>query len=295
MGGGEEFVGVEKVRSSFHSLARATVMATMFALHAPMANSATITVLDHDTIHIEGVIERGDFERFREAFASTSGPVSVSLNSPGGSLSEALSIAKLIRDAWMVTEISEGQFVHQTWQTLPKPVRCDSVCALIFVAGAARIYGVHDDKNGRPALGFHRVHLAPEINAQLDATSAEREFGRGNDVFLTALADYDAPQAFVEKIVRTRSDDLILLDASEFYTVFGQSRQLGDGIPWLEEFLTARCGRRLTDAEYEWMDKHRNDAEGKRLNDRIYERLRCVNQLKQEHQDSIRKRLRGIP
>ena len=263
-------------------------------LAASSAHAATISIVDGD-IYVEGPIESGDFDQFQRAFAQTEGPVSVRLNSPGGNLLEALRIARLVRSAWMVTELPGGMFEQQEWKGLPTPVRCDSACALIFITGAARIYMIDDEVNGRPGLGFHRAFLNPDVNVALDPSSSEREFARANESYLAALAEFGAPQAFVEFVSRTRSDELLLLGATEYYRVFGESRQLGDGIPWLEEYFTAQCGHRLTDAEYSWMDKHRDEAEGKGLHERIYERLSCISALTLDHQDKIRRQLRGTP
>jgi hypothetical protein len=290
VGGGEEFVGVEEV-NTFRQIAAAFAFTALLTLGVPTAYGATVQADDNGRVYLEGPIEKGDFEKIRKAFVKADRSVWLDLNSPGGDLLEAVKIARLVRNAWIVTEVSNWRFVGSKQKELPKPVRCDSACAIIFIAGASRIYMVDDEKNGRPALGFHRAYLDSGTNSVLDATSSERAFDQGNDVFRGALAEFGAPLAFIEQVMRTRSDNLMLLGAAQFYDIFGESRTLGDGIPWLEEFFNARCGRRLSDQEYEWMDKHRDDPAGKQLLDRIYQRLSCVNRLNDQHQAELRKQL----
>lgn len=125
---------------------------------------------------LTGLIERGDAERIKKFFASTLGytnpddwelstnlgysapttfatvnPDRLCLNSPGGSFLEALEIAKILNS------LSYGTVV-------PRDARCESACALIFLAGSYLTEGesyVSDRHiHATAKLGFHAPSLS---------------------------------------------------------------------------------------------------------------------------------------
>jgi hypothetical protein len=90
----------------------------------------------------EGAIDPGAADRFAEEIAARGEYVkAVSLNSPGGSVEDALAISTLIREKGLNTEVATRAL-------------CASSCPLIFAGGVARqaaenaILGVHQVFNG---------------------------------------------------------------------------------------------------------------------------------------------------
>lgn len=116
-------------------------------------------------IIINGVIENGDFDKIRSIFdtgitfdpsggeVGASGPY-ICMDSPGGSLSEAIKIATLIKDRSMTVVLPNAH--------------CESACSIIFMAGSLngevsrKIYS-------SSKLGFH----APELKLEGSNYSAE--------------------------------------------------------------------------------------------------------------------------
>ena len=116
-------------------------------------------------IIIHGVIENGDFEKIGALFnqgitydpsggeVGVSGPV-LCMDSPGGSLREAIKIANLIKD-------------RSNTYVLPN-ARCDSACSIIFMAGSINGQASRSIYSSSK-LGFH----APELKLEGSNYSAE--------------------------------------------------------------------------------------------------------------------------
>ncbi len=99
----------------------------------------------------EGSIDLGAADRFAEEIAARGEYVkAVSLNSPGGSVEDALAMSKLIRDKGLDTRVATKAL-------------CASSCPLIFAGGVARAA----EKDA--ILGVHQV-----FNAGTDRPSAEQ-------------------------------------------------------------------------------------------------------------------------
>lgn len=118
-------------------------------------------------IIIDGTIEGGDFGKIKQIFAQkpvydpsggeiSNPPTHVCLTSAGGSLAEAINIAKLFKSEEVTTIV-------------PPKARCESACSIIFMAGIWR---------GLPSrylyptssLGFH----APSLLLKGDSFSADQ-------------------------------------------------------------------------------------------------------------------------
>lgn len=132
-------------------------------------------------VRLSGNIESGDAERleqlFRDngllhCFAENYCPFSnvLSLDSPGGSLSEALSIARFVRD-------------HQLTVLLEQEASCESACAFIFFAGYTEYEGYFHSRryaHVSARLGVHRPYLplpegvfaASDVERIIDLTDA---------------------------------------------------------------------------------------------------------------------------
>ncbi|MBX3598698.1 MAG: ATP-dependent Clp protease proteolytic subunit [Rhizobiaceae bacterium] len=95
------------------------------------------------TLHAEGSIEPGTAARLALELQAVGTKVKViSLNSPGGSLNEAIALGEQIRFANLSAEVADGAV-------------CASSCPLFFAGGTTRSAG------SRAAIGVHQFYAAP--------------------------------------------------------------------------------------------------------------------------------------
>lgn len=93
-------------------------------------------------LHLTGTIEIGSAERFAAEIAARGEYVhTVVLESPGGSVVDALAIGSLIHEKGLATKVAAGSL-------------CASSCPIIFASGATRI------ASPDAAIGVHQVYAA---------------------------------------------------------------------------------------------------------------------------------------
>jgi Predicted periplasmic protein len=102
---------------------------------------------------LTGTIDPGSAARFAEEVAARGEYVStVLLDSPGGSVNDALEIGRLIQEKAYATEVRDGGL-------------CASSCPIIFASGAER-------RAGRDAaIGVHQIYAAALSASPVDALS----------------------------------------------------------------------------------------------------------------------------
>ena len=120
---------------------------------------------------LTGTIDPGAAERFAAEIAAHGEYVkAVALDSPGGSVAEALAIGKLIREMGYTTSVAAGAL-------------CASSCPLVFASGKERLatdrsaIGVHQIYAAIPA-GSLTLRLAAAGNAMSDAQTLTAEISR---------------------------------------------------------------------------------------------------------------------
>lgn len=95
----------------------------------------------------EGSIEAGTAELFAQEIATRGEYVkTVSLNSPGGALEDAMAMARLLREKGIGTEVADGAI-------------CASSCPLLFSGGSTRTAGP------QAAVGVHQFYAATKSDA----------------------------------------------------------------------------------------------------------------------------------
>lgn len=115
---------------------RGNVTADEDDLRAPLA----FTLQPGGMLSVSGYVDVGAAARFAaELDARGEYVTTVSLNSPGGALDDAIEIARLIRERALATEVADGAF-------------CASSCPLILAGGTAR--GVGE----KAAIGVHQFY-----------------------------------------------------------------------------------------------------------------------------------------
>lgn len=144
-----------------------------FALIAPPAFSAEISVVSDDEIRISGEIKGGDGARFVALLAARrmNPEATVSLASDGGLIGEATTIGLTIRERGLVTYVPKGN--------------CYSACALIWLGGTKLFrhpkseIGFHQSfdretsiPQGNALVGFYLAKLGYDVRTSLFATEA---------------------------------------------------------------------------------------------------------------------------
>lgn len=106
------------------------------ALRAPM----TIELRNGGVLALTGTIDVGAAARFAAEVEARGDYVkTIALDSPGGSVADALQMGKLIRDKGFATSVAAGAF-------------CASSCPLVFAAGMERT------ATAASAIGIHQVY-----------------------------------------------------------------------------------------------------------------------------------------
>lgn len=122
---------------------------------------------------LTGTFDIGSAARFATEIAARGEYVkTIALDSPGGSVEDALSIATLIHDKGFATSVAAGAF-------------CASSCPLVFAAGTARL------ATPQSAIGVHQIYAA-QLSG--DPQSALRVAG-------AAMADAQATTARITRFL----------------------------------------------------------------------------------------------
>lgn len=108
-----------------------------------------------------GTLDKAAPERLAALLASEDHPLTVSFDSPGGSLVAGLELGKLIRDQGLNTvvgtEYFEERYNHSSGATelvsIAKDVGCYSACAYAFMGGVSRAL-----EGDSPRLGVHQFY-----------------------------------------------------------------------------------------------------------------------------------------
>lgn len=110
-----------------------------------LRNAVRFTLESGGILSVEGAIDPGASARFAAELEARGEYVStVSFNSPGGSLDDAMAMARLVRERALATRIEDGAL-------------CASSCPLIFAGGVTREAG------DRAAVGVHQFYAAEEL------------------------------------------------------------------------------------------------------------------------------------
>lgn len=120
-------------------------------LQKPMA----ATLIEGNVLQLQGAIDVGAFARLEPELKRLAEYVNwVEINSPGGSVDDALALAKLVRTLKLNVRVPAGGY-------------CASSCPLIFAAGLKR------DMHERANIGVHQIYVpANDPNATRDPAQA---------------------------------------------------------------------------------------------------------------------------
>lgn len=146
---------------------------------AMLEQPLTIALQAGGVLSLTGTFDIGSADRFAaEVQARGEYIQTIALDSPGGSVDDALTIATLIHDKGYATAVAAGAL-------------CASSCPLVFAAGATRT------ANSRSAIGVHQIYAA-QLSG--DPQSALRVAG-------TAMADAQTTTARITRFLATTTVD----------------------------------------------------------------------------------------
>ncbi|MFT5743140.1 MAG: hypothetical protein ACI86S_001206 [Paracoccaceae bacterium] len=143
---------------------------------------------------LTGRIAEGDAGRFADALASRDAPKIVFLNSPGGSVMDALEIGRDLRILDVTTQLTASDI-------------CLSACPLLFAAGTTRI--ADDDA----WLGVHQSYFGE--NTVLPAFLAVDNIQRGQAKVIGYFYDMGVDLRIMQPAMSTPPDEIYLLTPQE--------------------------------------------------------------------------------
>lgn len=208
---------------------------------------------------MSGTIQPGDADRFHQALTSVmrnpphvlngktvnsivndGTPASLCLDSPGGSISEALKMADILYNYDALHGPSQdGYWIGHLGTAVPAGARCESACALLFLAGGVNYEGDAGRLpmrvlHARAKLGFHSVSLQV-ADGNYDAATVNQAF----KVALASMEELTARQA----ILRLRPSLLSVIlttpsDSMHYVSTVGEAAEWNieiRGLPKLKD------------------------------------------------------------
>jgi hypothetical protein len=192
---------------------------------------------------LEGTIQAGDYEKFKNFILNGGNAFQIYLASPGGDLVEAMKIGLLVRLLKLSTVVPGKALTNQTLELAaaehglanPKAnYECASACFFIFVAG---IHRSHDDR-GPALLGIHRPSLTADTLKRLSADQAIAANGQSRTMVENYLKAMGAPAKYAEIMYSDPGRRIRWIRNDEF------EADLDGFIPQLRDWVDTRCDKR---------------------------------------------------
>lgn len=207
-------------------------------------------------ILLRGPIEVGDAERLRTFILDDPErairALGLMLESPGGSVSEAMRIGRIVRA--LVWNARAGSF----GSTASSNSYCASACFLVYVAAAKR-------EAFPTSLGIHRIYMRDD-QSQRSAADTAIAMRTANRALRDYLDEMDVPQKFYDRMRNSSSLEIDWLSKRDV-------AELGLFAPFWEEFMISRCN--YNKADHLDMYFARNDEEVRALVARMSSFWRC--------------------
>ncbi|WP_376874359.1 hypothetical protein [Albirhodobacter sp. R86504] len=163
---------------------------------------------DGPSLTMTGTISPGDADRF-EAFLDAEGTdfETVRLNSPGGSVSDALAIGQRLRQEEINTALQEGDI-------------CLSACPYILAAGVSRAVDIDAQ------VGVHQHFF--DVNTVLPAFLAVEDIQRGQGAVMAYLNEMGIDPLIMQHALITPPDEIYVLmqeELTEYRMIFTPDAQ----------------------------------------------------------------------
>ena len=153
------------------------------------------------TLNVTGTIDLGSAERFRAELESVGEYVkTIALDSPGGSVNDALEMGRLIREGGYATSVASGAL-------------CASSCPLVFAGGKERL------ATATSAIGVHQIYAsvsAESLPAGLQAAGEAMSDAQKTTAAITRyLTEQGVDPALWLHALETPPNRLYYLNAAE--------------------------------------------------------------------------------
>jgi hypothetical protein len=201
---------------------------TLGSFHA----SAADIKFNGNIIELSGEIKKGDYDNYLNLILrNQSIPITVYLDSPGGDVSEAISIGKIMRKSLSQSIINKNG-------------QCNSACFLLWASAVRRFPSQSAiDFNGYIGkIGLHRPYYEHSAYSELSTTEAKEEYKKLEVYVKSYLNDLQIPSDIIETMFRMKSTDVYFITDTDLIAKIGQEA------PFFEEWLIAKCGE-LTEKE----------------------------------------------
>ncbi len=169
-------------------------------------------------INLSGAIVEGDYKQLvslienrPNIFVKT---LSILLNSPGGSVSEAIKIAELVESSVLMVYVDEDSI-------------CASSCFLIYISGQLRTAAGN--------IYIHRPYLDQMLVHDIDISDARKHQRDSMNRVKDFLEERYISAEIIDKMMHLSSNESYLLSYSEL-------QNIGFSSPTFEEVSIARCG-----------------------------------------------------
>jgi hypothetical protein len=184
------------------------------SLSTPFSNGAVL----------QGEIKRGDCRKLRD-FAYKHWPARIYLASPGGSLTEALELGRLVRALKLQTfvpvirkgELRERQAAEHKVLEPDTNLKCASACFFVFVAG---IYRSQDYRFGVPLLGIHKPFLSEKELEKLTGDQAISTARQVRVIVESYLKEMGVAAKYVDEMFSIPKDEVRWISSREFTSDF---------------------------------------------------------------------------
>jgi hypothetical protein len=192
---------------------------------------------------MDGAIESNDFSRFLSAYAVGSlglkknKSMRLSLNSKGGSVSEALKIGRFVRSARLRTHIKINDVVV-----------CYSSCFLILISGVERSAASTRDET---RVGIHRPYFDKETYLNSDSSQIGERYQSLIDDIKSYFQEMEVSDILLSRMLNSASDQIDLLSVEDF------NKYVGRNDPMFHEWLKGRCHKFPAPTDSEMADLRR--------------------------------------
>jgi hypothetical protein len=189
-------------------------------------------------ITLSGPIVLGDLEKLVRELLSSGGRLQnrgatyLWIDSPGGSVSEAIRIASVVKTLHVPVVVLRPR--HK------EGAKCASACFFIFLAGSPRVAQPYSPESrvlphSHGVVGLHR----PYLNADFANGRSAEAVTSTQRTLMSKIRDYlsgeNVPQRLIDSMMTRPSNEVYWLQE-------GDLNDLGEYPPDVEEVLIARCG-----------------------------------------------------
>ncbi len=190
------------------------VLLAFFVTPKAVAMDIATTDTNPYSLHMEGKIEKGDYENIiKKIHNKGSFPFLVFISSPGGDVIEAMRI---------------GRFLRETLSNMYAVNECASACVLIWLAGVER------DASG--LFGLHRPVYSKDYFAGLSSSEASDKYRELDKYVRAYLIEMNTPTSVIDRMMVTKSSDVDFMPSEELLKIVGSNS------PAYQEWIIAKCG-----------------------------------------------------